>query len=156
MEARGARERRIRRTVQRGREVLKELFSSTKRIVIKIIPHSSESIYKLEVSHRHLAVIGAGVLVFVAAMTTFQLGAVNAADAQVRKLQVADAQQHRQLAAFTKQTHDMMNRLSVLQRNEREIRKLAAIATGGKQTTETSSSKATKPAEPAPTPVHAA
>ncbi|HYK53351.1 MAG TPA: M23 family metallopeptidase [Candidatus Eremiobacteraceae bacterium] len=134
----------MRRTVQRGREVLKELFSSTKRIVIKIIPHSSESIYKLEVSHRHLAVIGAGVLVFLAAMTTFQLGAVNAANAQVRKLQASDAQQHRQLAAFTKQTHDMMNRLSVLQRNEREIKKLAVIANGGKTSTSASKAPASK------------
>jgi len=120
--------------------VLKELFSSTKRIVIKIIPHSSESIYKLELSHRHLAVIADGLIVFLGAMTTFQLGAVSAANAQVRKLQAADAQQHRQLAAFTKQTRDMMSRLSVLQRNEREIRKLAVIASGVKPSSSPSSS----------------
>jgi len=144
MEARGARERRIRRTVQRGNEVLKELFSSTKRIVIKVIPHSSESIYKLELTHRYIAVIVAGLVIFLAAMTTFQLGAVNAANAQVRKLQVADAQQHRQLVAFTRQTHDMMNRLSVLQRNEREIRKLAAIATGGKASASASKASTSK------------
>lgn len=157
MEARGARERRMRRTVQRGREVLKELFSSTKRIVIKIIPHSSESIYKLEVSHRHLAVIAAGLIVFLGAMTTFQLGAVSAANAQVRKLQVADAQQHRQLVVFTKQTRDMMSRLSVLQRNEREIRKLAVIASGGKTSTSASKAPASKGAKPAPAPeIHAA
>ena len=133
--------------------MLKELFSSTKRIVIKIIPHSSASIYKLELSHRHIAVIAAGLVVFLGAMTTFQLGAVNAANAQVRKLQAADAQQHRQLAAFTKQTHDMMDRLSVLQRNEREIRKLAAIASGGKASN--SSKPVPKPAAPA-TVTHAA
>lgn len=137
--------------------MLKELFSSTKRIVIKIIPHSSESIYKLELSHRHLAVIAAGLVVFLAAMTTFQLGAVSAANAQVRKLQAADAQQHRQLAAFTKQTHDMMNRLSVLQRNEREIRKLAVIASGGKTSTSASSAPSSKPAKGVTAPViHAA
>lgn len=147
----------MRRTVQRGREVLKELFSSTKRIVIKIIPHSAESIYKLEVSHRHLAVIAAGLIVFLGAMTTFQLGAVSAANAQVRKLQVADAQQHRQLAVFTKQTRDMMSRLSVLQRNEREIRKLAVIASGGKTSTSASKAPASKGAKPAPAPeIHAA
>ena len=135
--------------------MLKELFSSTKRIVIKIIPHSSESIYKLELSHRHLAVIAAGLVVFLGAMTTFQLGAVSAANAQVRKLQAADAQQHRQLAAFTKQTHDMMNRLSVLQRNEREIRKLAVIASGGKTpSASNSSSNATTKASTTPS-VHA-
>lgn len=126
--------------------MLKELFSSTKRIVIKVIPHSSASIYKVELSHRHLAVIAAGLVVFLAAMTTFQLGAVNAANAQVRKLQAADAQQHRQLAAFTKQTRDMMTRLSVLQRNEREIRKLAAIAAGGKSSSTTNAAPARRSA----------
>src|SRR5215467_5312748 len=155
MDARGTRERRKRRTVQRGIEVLKELFSSTKRIVIKVIPHSSESIYKLELSHRHLSVIGAGLVVFLAAMTTFQLGAVNAANAQVRKLQAADAQQHRQLVAFTKQTRDMMNRLTVLQRNETQIRKLAAIAGGGKTSTNASKAPASKPSTTAPV-IHAA
>lgn len=112
--------------------MLKELFSSTKRIVIKIIPHHTASIYKLEFSHRHLAVIAAGFVVFLGAMMTFQLGAVNAANAQVRKLQAADVQQHRQLVAFSKQTHEMMTRLTALQRDEVKIRSLAAIAGGTK------------------------
>lgn len=150
MEARGACERRTRRTVQRGRHVLKELFSSTKRIVIKIIPHQAASIYKLEFSHRHLAVIAAGFVVFLMAMVTFQLGAVNAANAQVRKLQLADAQQHRQLAAFSKQTHDMMSRLTVLQRDEREIRKLAVIAGAGKAVASPAKPAPAKPASVAP------
>jgi murein DD-endopeptidase MepM/ murein hydrolase activator NlpD len=135
--------------------VLKELFSSTKRIVIKIIPHRAASIYKLEFTHRHLAVIAAGFVVFLMAMVTFQLGAVNAANAQVRRLQAADAQQHRQLVAFSKQTHDMMSRLTVLQRDEREIRKLAVIA-GGKTAANASppapvktKSIATRPSTPA-------
>lgn len=134
-----------------GGDVLKELFSSTKRIVIKIIPHQASSIYKLEFTHRHLAVIAAGFVVFLMAMLTFQLGAVNAANAQVRKLQAADAQQHRQLVAFTKQTHEMMKRLSTLQRNEGEIRKLAAIAGGGKAA-EPNKTPVTKPAVAQPQP----
>ena len=111
-----------------GDIVLKELFSSTKRIVIKIIPHHSASIYKLEMSHRHMAVIAVCAVIFGASMVTFQIGAVNAANAQVHKLQVADAQQRQQLLAFSKQTREMMTRLKVLQHNEREIRKLTGIA----------------------------
>ncbi len=108
--------------------VLKEFFSSTKRIVIKIIPHHAESIYKLEVTHRHVAVVVVCALVFAASLVTFQIGAVSAADAQVHRLQQTDAQQRQQLMAFSKQTRDIMTRLSVMQRNEREIRKLTGIA----------------------------
>ena len=128
--------------------MLKELFSSTKRIVIKVIPHQADSIYKLEVSHRHLAVIAAGVLVFATSILTFQLGAVKAANLQVHKLQIADAQQHKQLVAFSKQTHDMMKRLSVLQHNEREIGKLAVFATGQRSTAAPANALA-KPKAPA-------
>ena len=117
----------------RGIRVLKELFSSTKRIVIKIIPHHSASIYKLEMSHRHVAVIATCAVIFGASMVTFQIGAVNAANAQVRKLQQADAQQREQLVAFSKQTNEMMRRLKVLQHNEKEISKLTGIANAPKK-----------------------
>lgn len=108
--------------------MLNELFSSTKRIIIKIIPHHSASVYKLEISHRHAAVIGACAAVFAIATVTFQVGAVHAANAQVHSLQVADAHQHDQLIAFSKKTTDIMRRLTQLQRSEREIRKLTGIA----------------------------
>jgi murein DD-endopeptidase MepM/ murein hydrolase activator NlpD len=125
MEARGLERREAQR--EAGDIVLKELFSSTKRIVIKIIPHRSNSIYKLEMSHRHMAVIAVCAVIFGASMVTFQIGAVNAANAQLRSLQVADAQQRQQLLAFSKQTKEIMTRLKVLQHNEREIRKLTGM-----------------------------
>jgi len=125
-------ERFIARNRKRGVDVLKELFSSTKRIVIKIIPHHAESIYKVEMSHRHMAVMATCAIVFAASMITFQIGAVNAANAQVHKLLVADAQQRQQLLSFSKQTHDMMSRLKVLQRNEGEIRKLTGFVAAAK------------------------
>ena len=112
--------------------MLKELFSSTKRIVIKIIPHHAESIYKLELSHRHIALLGVCAAIFAISMLTFQVGAVNAANAQVHRLLMADAQQRQQLVSFSKQTREMMRRLTTLQRNEREIRKLATFAGSGK------------------------
>ena len=129
--------------------MLKELFSSTKRIVIKIIPHHSESIYKLEMSHRHMAVLAACAAIFTASMVTFQIGAVNAANAQVRKLQAADAQQRAQLVAFSKQTHEMLSRLKVLQHNEREIRRLTGMSVAPKKKgTKPAAAKAKPKAEP--------
>ena len=104
--------------------MLRELFSSTRRIVIKVIPHHAASVYKLEISHRHIAVIAACVALCAVALVTFQVGAVRAANAQVRTLQIADAHQRLQLIAFSKQTVDIMRRLKQLQRSEREIRTL--------------------------------
>jgi len=130
--------------------VLKELFSSTKRIVIKIIPHHASSIYKLEMSHRHMAVIATCAIVFGASMVTFQIGAVNAANAQVHKLMMADAQQRQQLLSFSKQTHDMMGRLKVLQRSEGEIRKLTGISTTAMSRPAKSKATSAKAAEPKP------
>jgi murein DD-endopeptidase MepM/ murein hydrolase activator NlpD len=112
--------------------VLKELFSTTKRIVIKIIPHQSPSIYKLELSHRHIAVVLAAAALFGTALVTFQVGAVHAAEAQIHKLQIADAYQHRQLIAFSHKTDDMLRRLKALQRNERDITRLTGISTASK------------------------
>lgn len=112
------------------RDVLRELFSSTKRIVIKIIPHHADSIYKLEVSHRYLAVVGVALAVSAAAIVTFQVGAVRAADAQLHTLQSSVSQQHQQLIVFSHKTQDMMRRLRALQRNERDIKRLAGITAG--------------------------
>jgi murein DD-endopeptidase MepM/ murein hydrolase activator NlpD len=114
--------------------VLKELFSSTKRVVIKIIPHHAESIYKLELSHRHVAVVAMAVAVFAAATVTFQIGAVRAADAQLRSLQTSERQQRQLLVAFSHKTQDMMRRLKALQRNERDIKRLTGIAMTPKST----------------------
>ena len=121
--------------------MLREFFSSTRRIVIKVIPHRSESIYKLEMSHRHLAIIVACAVVVAGSMVTFQIGSVKAANAQVHKLQVADAQQRQQLIAFSKQTKDMMSRLKALQRNEREIRKLTSMVSAPKKKPAVASAK---------------
>ena len=113
--------------------MLKELFSSTRRIVIKIIPHHSSAVYKVELTHRHAAFLGVCAVLFAAAMLTFQIGTVRAAGAQVRKLQATDAAQRAALATFSRQTREMMHRLSALQSNEREIRKLAGIGDAARQ-----------------------
>lgn len=89
--------------------------------------------YKLEISHRHAAVIAACAGVFAIATVTFQVGAVRAANAEVHTLQVATAHQHDQLVAFSKKTTDILRRLTQLQRSEREIRKLTGISTTPKK-----------------------
>jgi murein DD-endopeptidase MepM/ murein hydrolase activator NlpD len=101
--------------------------SPHKRLLIKIIPHHTESIYKLEISHLHLAIGAACTLLLSAALMMSHVGAVRAAEAKVQTLQRVDAQQRRQLADMSRQTQSMWKRLKLLQQNEKEIRSLSGI-----------------------------
>lgn len=103
------------------------LFSPHKRLLIKIIPHHTESIYKLEISHMHLAIGAACTLLLSAALMMSHVGAVRAAEAKVMTLQRVDAQQSRQLVDMSRQTQSMWKRLKLLQQSEREIRTLSGI-----------------------------
>jgi len=107
-------------------------FSPHKRLLIKIIPHHTESIYKLEISHMHLAIGAACTLLLSAALMMSHVGAVRAAEAKVMTLQRVDAQQSRQLVDMSRQTQSMWKRLKLLQQNEKEIRTLSGI--GDKKT----------------------
>ncbi len=103
------------------------LLSPHKRLLIKIIPHHTESIYKLEISHLHLAIGAACTVLLSAALMLSHVGAVRAADAKVQTLQSVDAQQRRQLADMSRQTQSIWKRLKLLQQNEKEIRNLTGI-----------------------------
>lgn len=109
----------------------KNFWSPHKRLVIKIIPHHTSAVYKIELSHLHLAVaLGCAVLLVLAVLAA-HVGALRSAQAQVRKLQVVTASQSRQLDAFAQQTRVMWTRLTELQKQNREIRKLTGIGAAG-------------------------
>jgi murein DD-endopeptidase MepM/ murein hydrolase activator NlpD len=103
------------------------LLSPHKRLLIKIIPHHTESIYKIEISHLHLAVTALCTGLLCLALMVSHVGAVHAAEAKVQTLQSVDAQQKKQLADMSKQTHSILLRLKLLQQNESEIRTLTGI-----------------------------
>jgi murein DD-endopeptidase MepM/ murein hydrolase activator NlpD len=103
------------------------LLSPHKRLLIKIIPHHTESIYKIEISHFHLAVTALCTGLLCIALMVSHAGAVHAAEAKVQTLQSVDAQQKKQLADMSKQTHSIMLRIKLLQQNESEIRTLTGI-----------------------------
>jgi murein DD-endopeptidase MepM/ murein hydrolase activator NlpD len=107
--------------------VKNDFLSPHKRLLIKIIPHHTESIYKLEISHLHLAIGAACTLLLSAALMMSHVGAVRAAEAKVMTLQRVDAQQRRQLADMSRQTQSMWKRLKLLQQSEKEIRSLSGI-----------------------------
>ena len=105
----------------------KFLLSPHKRLLIKIIPHHTESIYKIEISHLHLAITTLCTALLCLALMVSHVGAVHAAEAKVKTLQSVDAQQKKQLADMSKQTQSIWKRLKLLQQNEREIRTLTGI-----------------------------
>jgi murein DD-endopeptidase MepM/ murein hydrolase activator NlpD len=107
--------------------VKNNFLSPHKRLLIKIIPHHTESIYKLEISHLHLAIGAACTLLLSLALMMSHVGAVRAAEAKVLTLQRVDAQQRRQLADMSRQTQSMWKRLKLLQQNEKDIRSLSGI-----------------------------
>jgi murein DD-endopeptidase MepM/ murein hydrolase activator NlpD len=103
------------------------LLSPHKRLLIKIIPHHTESIYKIEISHLHLAATALCTALLCLALMVSHAGAVHAAEAKVQTLQRMDAQQKKQLADMSKQTQSIWKRLKLLQQNEKEIRTLTGI-----------------------------
>ena len=111
----------------RGNRVKNFLLSPHKRLLIKIIPHHTESIYKIEISHLHLAVTALCTGLLCIALMVSHVGAVHAAEAKVQTLQSVDAQQKKQLADMSKQTHSILLRLKLLQQSESEIRTLTGI-----------------------------
>jgi murein DD-endopeptidase MepM/ murein hydrolase activator NlpD len=115
-----------------GSRVKNFLLSPHKRLLIKIIPHHTESIYKIEISHFHLAVTALCTALLCIALMVSHVGAVHAAEAKVQTLQSMDAQQKKQLADMSKQTQSIWKRLKLLQQNEKEIRTLTGI--GAKKT----------------------
>ncbi len=113
-----------------GERVYKQVFSMHKRVLIKVIPHRTGSIYKFEFSHLHLALSVISGLTLFLAVLAFHIGSVRTAQSQVQNLFLVDASQRRQLAALSHETDIMWRRLHQLQRSNDEVRRLAAADAG--------------------------
>ena len=67
------------------------LFSPHKRLLIKIIPHQADAVYKCEFSHLHLSIAGIAALLLSGALFFAHVAEVRGAEARVRSLQVVEA-----------------------------------------------------------------
>jgi murein DD-endopeptidase MepM/ murein hydrolase activator NlpD len=103
------------------------LFCPYRRVLIKIVPHHAESVYKLEFSHRHLALAGISALALCAALLVAHITDVHVAEARVRALQAVEVRQRQELSAFSKQTHMLWQRVGKLQRDDEEIHRLTRV-----------------------------
>lgn len=100
--------------------------------LVKIIPPSGYSVYRLAFTYRHLAALAAlAILVLLGALGihTYQL---RVAEANVRALQELTAQQHAQLEAIDRQTDALANQLRTVQHENAEIRRMIG-GKGGSQ-----------------------
>jgi murein DD-endopeptidase MepM/ murein hydrolase activator NlpD len=103
------------------------LFCPYRRVLIKIVPHHAESVYKLELSHRHLALAGISAFLLSAVLLFAHFAEVHAAEARVRALQAVEAHQRQQLSAFSKQTNMLWQRVGRLQHDDEEMHRLTKV-----------------------------
>lgn len=120
----------LRRAAKRSNRVGKFgqwLFSPHKRMLIKIIPHHAEAVYKCEFSHLHLALAGIGALILSIVLLVAHVADVHAAEARVRALQTIEAKQGQELAAFSQQTNMLWERVGKLQLDNEEMHQLTKV-----------------------------
>ena len=103
------------------------LFCPYRRVLIKIVPHRAESIYKLELSHRHLALAGITATIVCMVLLVSHLADVRAAEARMRALQALETRQRQELSVFSKQTTILWQRVGKLQRDNDEIHRLTHV-----------------------------
>ncbi len=102
-------------------------FCPHKRVLVKIVPHNGEAVYKLELSHRHLACAAIVAVLLIGVLFSVHVADVRAAEARARTLAKVDAQQRRELAAFSKQTNLLWQKVGKLQRDNEEIHRLTRV-----------------------------
>lgn len=102
----------------------------SKRVLIKIIPHDARSIYKLELTHGHLALFAACIVALFAAFLIEHVVQVRAEEAKVSELQRLTAAQQQQLVNFSRQTSHMWKQLNQIQAEHQEIKRLTAPSAG--------------------------
>jgi len=103
------------------------LFCPYRRVLITIVPHRAESIYKLELSHRHLALAGITIVIVCMVLLVSHVADVRAAEARMRALQTLETRQRQELSAFSKQTTILWQRVGKLQRDNDEIHRLTRV-----------------------------
>ena len=101
-----------------------------KTFLVKIIPPSGYSVYRLAFTRRHLAVLGALMvlgLLLAAGLHTYQL---HTAEENVRALQSLTAEQQTKLQTIDKQADELANQLKAVQRENAEIKTLIGADRG--------------------------
>lgn len=104
-----------------------------KTFLIKIIPPSGYSVYRVAFTRRHLTVLGIALLLAAlgaAGLHTYQL---RVAESNVRALQTLTAEQQTKLQTIDKQADALSNQLRAVQKENAEIKRLIGADRVGKK-----------------------
>jgi murein DD-endopeptidase MepM/ murein hydrolase activator NlpD len=104
-----------------------------KTFLIKIIPPSGYSVYRLALTRRHLAMLGSAMLVCLLAAAGLHTYQLHEADTNVRALQALTAEQQAKLQSIDKQADALANQLKSVQKENAEIKRLIGADRGGKK-----------------------
>jgi len=100
--------------------------------LVKIIPPSGYSVYRLAFTRRHLALLGAALLLTLLAAAAFHSYQLRVAETNVRALQALTSEQQTKLQTMDKQADELAKQLKTVQRENAEIKTLIGADRGGK------------------------
>jgi murein DD-endopeptidase MepM/ murein hydrolase activator NlpD len=103
-----------------------------KTFLVKIIPPSGYSVYRLAFTRRHLAALGVALVVASLSVVGFHTWQLRNAEANVRALQSLTTEQQTKLQTIDKQADELANQLKAVQRENAEIKRLIGADHGGK------------------------
>ena len=103
-----------------------------KTFLVKIIPPTGYSVYRLAFTRRHVALLGAALLLTLLAAAGFHTYQLRVAESNVRALQALTAEQQTKLQTIDKQADDLANQLKTVQRENAEIKRLIGADRGTK------------------------
>ncbi|HTD35996.1 MAG TPA: peptidoglycan DD-metalloendopeptidase family protein [Candidatus Limnocylindrales bacterium] len=107
--------------------------AAKKTFLIKIIPPSGYSVYRLAFTRRHLATAGIALLLASLALVGIHSWQLRNAEANVRELQAVTTEQQTKLQSIDKQADALANQLKAVQRENAEIKRLIGADRGGKK-----------------------
>lgn len=101
--------------------------------LVKIIPPSGYSVYRLAITRRHLAMVGVVLLLASLTLVAVHSWQLRNAEANVRELQAVTTEQQTKLQSIDKQADELSNQLKAVQRENAEIKRLIGADRGGKK-----------------------
>ncbi|GAC1618215.1 MAG: M23 family metallopeptidase [Candidatus Elarobacter sp.] len=104
-----------------------------KTFLVKIIPPSGYSVYRLAFTRRHLALLGFALLLASLGAVAYHTYQLRVAEANVHALQTLTADQQTKLQTIDKQADELANQLKAVQKENAEIKRLIGADRGGKQ-----------------------
>ncbi len=103
-----------------------------KTFLVKIIPPTGYSVYRLAFTRRHVALLGAALLMTLLAAAGFHTYQLRVAESNVRALQALTSEQQTKLQTIDKQADELANQLKAVQRENAEIKRLIGADRGSK------------------------